>query len=95
VYGEVEDMTIHAIETTADTLLIDLSDGRPISIPMAWYPRLWHRSETERANWRLIGRGVGIHWLKLDEDISAEGLILGKPSNESQRSLRLWLKSRQ
>ncbi|MBX3052970.1 MAG: DUF2442 domain-containing protein [Caldilineaceae bacterium] len=53
-----------------------------------------HATETERANWRLIGRGVGIHWPELNEDISAEGLILGRLSNESQRSLQNWLESR-
>lgn len=63
-------------------------------MPLAWYPRLWHGTETERANWRLIGRGEGIHWPELDEDISAEGLIFGKPSNESQRSLQRWLEKR-
>lgn len=75
-------------------LLVGLSDGRSIGVPLAWYPRLWHGSESERANWRLIGRGEGIHWPELDEDISVEGLIFGKPSNESQSSLQRWLESR-
>jgi len=92
---DIQDIAIQAVETTEDTLLVDLSDGRSISVPLAWYPRLWHGSEIERANWRLIGRGEGIHWPELDEDISAEGLILGKPSNESQNSLQRWLESRE
>ncbi|MBI3959725.1 MAG: DUF2442 domain-containing protein [Chloroflexi bacterium] len=87
-------MLTQKVTVSQDTLIVDLSDGRSISTPLAWYPRLWHGTETERANWRLIGRGVGIHWPELDEDISAEGLILGRPSNESQKSLQNWLESR-
>lgn len=91
---DIRDIAIQAVDSTDDTLLVDLSDGRSISVPLAWYPRLWHGTESERANWRLIGRGEGIHWPELDEDISVEGLIFGKPSNESQRSLQEWLDSR-
>ena len=91
---DIRDIAIQAVDSTDDTLLVDLSDGRSISVPLAWYPRLWHGTESERANWRLIGRGEGIHWPELDEDISVEGLILGRPSNESQSSLQGWLKSR-
>ncbi len=91
---DMRDIAIQSVEATDDTLFVDLSDGRSISTPLAWYPRLWHGTETERANWRLIGRGVGIHWPELDEDISVEGLILGRPSNESQKSLQGWLDSR-
>jgi Protein of unknown function (DUF2442) len=79
---------------TDDTLTVDLSDGRTISVPLAWYPRLVHGTLEERANWRLIGRGEGIHWPQLDEDISVEGLIAGKPSGESQRSLARWIEAR-
>jgi hypothetical protein len=87
-------MRVQDVKVTEKIILVDLSDGRSIGVPLAWYPRLWHGSESERANWRLIGRGVGIHWPELDEDISAEGLILGRPSNESQKSLQNWLDSR-
>ena len=72
------------VVVTDDTLTVDLSDGRTISVPLAWYPRLAHGTPEERATWRLIGRGEGIHWPQLDEDISVEGLIAGKPSGESQ-----------
>ncbi len=82
------------VVVTADALVVDLADGRTISVPVAWYPRLAHGTNTERANWRLIGRGVGIHWPDLDEDISVAGLLLGSPSNESLPSLRKWMKSR-
>lgn len=85
---------IQAVVVSEDTLAVDLSDGRSISVPLAWYPRLWHGTESERIHWRLIGQGEGIHWPDLDEDISVEGLILGRPSNESQRSLQRWLDER-
>jgi len=82
------------VHTTGDTLTIDLSDGRTISVPLGWYPRLEHASSEERANWRLVGKGQGIHWPDIDEDISVEGLIAGKPSGESQESFKKWLQSR-
>ncbi len=79
---------------TDDTLSVDLSDGRSISVPIAWFPRLLHSSEQERNNWRLIGRGQGIHWEDIDEDISIEGLLAGRPSGESQESFKKWLAKR-
>ncbi len=83
-----------SVSVTDDALQVDLSDGRTISAPLAWYPRLLHGTPSERNNWRLIGEGEGIHWLDLDEDISVESLILGKPSGESQRSFKRWLEQR-
>ena len=80
---------------TEDSLTVDLVDGRTISVPLAWYPRLFHGTPEERRNWRLIGQGEGIHWPDLDEDISVENLLAGKPSGESQRSLKRWLEDRQ
>ena len=82
------------VSLTDDTLSVDLSDGRSISVPTAWFPRLLHSSEKERNNWRLIGKGHGIHWEDIDEDISIEGLLAGKPSGESQESFRKWLATR-
>lgn len=82
------------VVVTDDTLTVDLSDGRTISVPLAWYPRLVHGTQEERGDWRLIGRGEGIHWPQLDDDISVEGLIAGRPSGESQRSLAKWLETR-
>ena len=79
---------------TDDTLSVDLSDGRSISVPIAWFPRLLHSTEQERNNWRFIGKGQGIHWEDIDEDISIEGLLSGKPSGESQESLKKWLAKR-
>jgi hypothetical protein len=82
------------VSITDDSLIVDLSDGRTLSAPLAWYPRLLHGTPEERNNWRLIGDGEGIHWPDLDEDISVEGLILGRPSSESQRSFQRWLNER-
>jgi Protein of unknown function (DUF2442) len=75
-------------------LSVDLSDGRTISVPLAWYPRLSHGTSEERNKWRLIAGGRGIHWPDLDEDISVENLLGGKASGESQASLKKWLESR-
>jgi len=91
---DLRDLAVQNMVITDDALTVDLSDGRTLSVPLAWYPRLWHGTAEERNNWRLIGKGVGIHWPDLDEDISVEGLILGKPSNESQKSLQQWLAQR-
>jgi len=78
-----------------ESLTVDLYDGRTISVPLEWYPRLLHATPEERNNWRLIGKGQGIHWPDLDEDISLENILLGKPSSESQRSFKQWLTERQ
>ena len=86
---DIENVTI-----TEDTLTVELSDGRSLSVPLAWFPRLLHVSPTERRNWRLVGKGHGIHWEDLDEDISVEGLLAGKPSGESQSSFHKWLQGR-
>jgi hypothetical protein len=77
-----------------DTLAVDLSDGRTISVPLAWFPRLLHGTPEERNNWRFIGDREGIHWPDLDEDISVENLLAGKPSAESQSSFKRWLENR-
>jgi hypothetical protein len=79
---------------TDDTLSVDLSDGRTILVPLAWFPRLLHATKEERNNWRLIGRGQGIHWEGIDEDISVENLLAGRPSGESQTSFKKWLAKR-
>ena len=81
------------VRVTDDTLSVDLTDGRTISVPILWYPRLSYGTPQERDNWE-IGSGIGIHWPDLDEDISVEGLLLGRPSGESQQSLQRWLDQR-
>ena len=82
------------VKVDQDTLAVELSDGRAISVPLAWFPRLVHATERERDNWRMIGKGEGIRWPDLDEDISIEGLLAGEPSGESQASFKKWLQSR-
>ena len=82
------------LEVNEDTLSVELTDGRTISVPLAWYPRLLHGTVEERDRWRLIGNGHGIHWPSLDEDISVENLLAGKRSGESQTSFKQWLDQR-
>lgn len=82
------------VVVTDDAISVDLNDGRTISVPLAWYPRLLQGTSTERNNWRYIGGGEGIHWLDLDEDVSVENLLAGRPSGESQSSFKRWLASR-
>ncbi len=88
-------LTAQDVRFGDDDFTVDLSDGRTITIPLAWFPRLFHGSASERANWRWIGRGIGIHWPELDEDIAVEDLVLGRPSGEGQESLRRWLAGRE
>jgi hypothetical protein len=80
-----------AVSTTDDTLTVDLEDGRTISVPIGWYPRLAHGTPAERANFQIVGAGYAIHWPDLDEDIGVEGLVLGKKSTEGGGSLERWL----
>jgi hypothetical protein len=81
-------------EVSDDILSVELADGRTIAVPLAWYPRLMHGTAEERAAWRLIAGGRGIHWPALDEDISITNLLAGQPSAESQNSFKKWLAGR-
>ena len=83
-----------AVEVTDDTLTVDLSDARTVSVPLTWYPRLLHATSEERAKWELIAQGEGIHWPDVDEDISVAALIAGRPSGETAASLQRWLAAR-
>jgi hypothetical protein len=71
---------VKMVHITDDTLSVDLEDGRTISVPLAWFPRLLHAAPEQLANWRIAGGGYGIHWPELDEDISNEGLLRGAPA---------------
>lgn len=82
------------VSLTDSALTVELADGRTLTVPLVWYPRLAHATPEERNHWRFIGRGEGIHWPDLDEDISVANLLAGKPSGESQRSLKQWLELR-
>ncbi|HEY3289325.1 MAG TPA: DUF2442 domain-containing protein [Anaerolineae bacterium] len=77
-----------------DTLAADLEDGRTISVPISWYPRLAHATPAEQAHFETSGGGHGIYWPDLDEDISIEGMLLGRKSTESAASFERWLKKR-
>ena len=83
-----------AVSVTEDTLAVQFSDGRTVSVPLSWYPRLIHATTEERNNWRLIGGGEDMHWPDLDEDISVEMLLGGWPSGESQSSFKRWLEAK-
>jgi hypothetical protein len=83
------------VEVTDDTLSVDLEDGRTVSVPIGWYPRLAHGTDAERSNFTISGAGYGVHWPDLDEDIGVEGMLLGKRSSESHSSFERWLKRRQ
>ena len=91
---EIEVPNAEQISVTEDALIVELSDGRTISVPLAWFPRLVSASPEERTHWRLVGKGQGIHWGDIDEDISVEGLLAGRPSGESQDSFKKWLVGR-
>ncbi|MEO8682194.1 MAG: DUF2442 domain-containing protein [Vicinamibacterales bacterium] len=82
------------VRVTGGLLVVELRDGRTVSVPVTWYPRLVEGRPAERRNWKLIGLGTGIHWPDLDEDISVEGLLLGLRSAESPASLKRWYASR-
>jgi hypothetical protein len=91
---DAQSPTATDVRISEDALSVDLSDGRCISVPTAWYPRLTHGTEEELADWRFIGNGSGIHWPQLDEDISVENMLTGQPSGESQTSFKRWLDAR-
>jgi hypothetical protein len=75
-------------------LMVKLSDGREVSVPLEWYPRLMAGTPAERNRWELNGNGIGIHWPDLDEDVSVEGLLAGRRSMESNASFKQWRTAR-
>jgi hypothetical protein len=92
--NEPQEPLATSVQVSEDTLSVELTDGRTIATPLAWYPRLAHATPAERDSWRLIGGGRGIHWPAIDEDISVVNLLAGQPSAESQRSFKKWLAGR-
>ena len=83
------------VTLTDEVLSISLVDGRSVSVPLSWYPRLWYASEEERKNFELFGDGSYIHWPDLDEDLTVEGILEGKRSAEGPSSLKKWLETRE
>jgi hypothetical protein len=92
---QLREAAAQGVKIDDDALTVDLSDGRTIAVPLAWFPRLLHGTAAERSNWRLIGAGEGIHWPDLDEDVRIASLLAGRRSSETGESLRRWLASRQ
>ena len=82
------------VKVTDDELIVDLSDGRKMSVPLAWYPRLLNATLSERQHFELLGDGYAIEFPELDEHIGIEGLLAGRHSGESQRSFEKWLAAR-
>ena len=76
----ITDERVADVEVTEETLNVSIMDGRTISVPLGWYPRLLHATPAQRQNWQIAGGGYGIHWPEIDEDLSAEGLLRGAPA---------------
>jgi hypothetical protein len=89
------DVFAESVQFSDDSMTVRLDDGRALSVPLAWYPRLLHGNKQEREKFELVGDGEGIHWPDLDEDISIEGLLAGRRSVETDASLSRWLETRQ
>lgn len=92
---KLKNVAIELVSTNDDALNVELSDGRSLTVPLTWFPRLFYATANERDEWRLIGNGQGVHWQTVEEDISLENLLFGQPSGESQKSLQKWLDARQ
>lgn len=91
---EMQCPTAEKVAVSDEWLIVGLSDGRVLSVPLVWYPRLLNGSRAERNRWRLIGKGIGIHWPALDEDLSIEGLLRGTKTGESRESFSKWMATR-
>jgi hypothetical protein len=91
---ETQEARARSVTVTEEALTVDLVDGRTIIVPLAWFPRLWHGTPRERDHFEIFGDGVYIHWPDVDEDLTVAGLLAGKRSGESPRSLRKWRDSR-
>ena len=79
---------VRNVKFTEDTISVDLVDGRMITVPLAWYPRLLEATAEQRENWKVSGGGFGIHWPEIDEDLSTDGLLRGAPAAAESVNLR-------
>ena len=79
------DERVKSVSFTEDRINVDLMDGRTISAPLIWYPRLYHATGKQLADWQISGGGYGIHWPEIDEDLSTEGLLRGAPAPSQQQ----------
>src|SRR5215218_2874771 len=91
---QIREPSAHSVTVTDEALTVGLTDGRTLSVPLLWYPRLAHGTPEERNNWELLGDGEGIHWPELDEDLSIESMLAGRRSGESPKSFQRWLDAR-
>jgi len=91
---EVQEPRGKSVKVNDDEVRVDLVDGRTITVPLAWYPRLWHGSPQERNHFEIFADGAYIHWPDLDEDLTVAGMLAGQRSGESPQSLKKWLGSR-
>ena len=91
---EVREASAQSVAISEDSLTVDLVDGRTIIVPLVWYPRLWYGTPEERNRFEIIAEGTLIHWPDLDEDLGVSGLLAGRRSGETQRSLKRWLEGR-
>jgi len=92
---EIEEARAQDVRVDDNILAVDLTDGRTIITPLAWYPRLVYGTPEERVNFEIVGDGRYLHWPDLDEDLTVAGILLGRPSGESQRSFKRWLEARE
>ena len=83
------DERVRDVQVSADTLTVALMDGRSISVPLAWFPRLLDATPEQRAHWEPAGAGYGIHWPDIDEDLSTEGLLRGAPAPHGRASAKV------
>lgn len=84
ILAKVADERVLDVRCNEHSLIVDLMDGRTISVPLTWYPRLLHATSEQRAKWELAGAGFGIHWPEIDEDLSTEGLLRGAPASDAK-----------
>jgi len=91
---EVQEPRGKSVKINEDEVMVDLVDGRTITVPLVWYPRLWHGSPQERNHFEIFADGAYIHWPDLDEDLTVAGMLAGQRSGESPQSLKKWLDSR-
>ena len=91
---EIEEARAQLVQVSDDALAVDLVDGRTIIVPLGWYPRLWNATSAERNHFEVFGDGTYIHWPDLDEDLTVAGLLAGRHSGESPKSLKKWLEDR-
>jgi hypothetical protein len=86
--NSLDNIRVTRVTSTADTLKADFDDGRSVELPLIWFPRLFRATQAQRDNYELMGKGYGVHWPAVDEDLSAKGLALGKPSIEFTKQQR-------